>query len=161
MQLANRKTAACACEIPRAHKRACCGSAFHRFKPLIFNIVLVVSSSRHAEAGPEGHRDLGRVGAVGRLLLGARPPVAAQLHVQVQGDGGGGATPPLAARVPQRVAARRSAQEVSASSPHCLSDRRLSQRGAHNASERENAATSFGPAHLQANFERFVFSGMN
>lgn len=37
------------------------------------------------------------------LLLGARPPVAAQLHVQVQGDGGGGPAATVASRVPQCV----------------------------------------------------------
>jgi len=49
------------------------------------------------------------------VLLGARAPVAAQLHVQVQGDGRRGPATPVVARVPQRVASRRSPATVSRS----------------------------------------------
>ncbi|XP_025057641.1 transcription factor AP-2-alpha isoform X3 [Alligator sinensis] len=45
------------------------------------------------------------------LLLRAGPPLAAQLHLQVQGHGGGSAETPLPARVPQRVSAGWSAPE--------------------------------------------------
>lgn len=47
------------------------------------------------------------------VLFGARPPQSAVQHVQVQGDGGGGATATLAARVSERVAAGRRVATVS------------------------------------------------
>ena len=54
-----------------------------------------------------GHRSIRRV------LHGARPTVAAELHVQVQGDRRRGPATPVAARMSQRVASRRSAPSVS------------------------------------------------
>ena len=54
-----------------------------------------------------GHRSIRRV------LHGARSTVAAQLHVQVQGDRRRGPATPVAARMSQRVASRRSAPSVS------------------------------------------------
>lgn len=47
------------------------------------------------------------------LLLGAWTPVAPQLYVQVQGDGGGGPEEAVSSWVSQRLTVRRSAAEVS------------------------------------------------
>ena len=61
----------------------------------------------------QGHRGIGRRLTHRRLLLGARSPVAAQFDLKVQGHRGRSAAPPVAARVPQRVAARRCTKTVS------------------------------------------------
>ena len=71
-----------------------------------------------ASAAAAVHRDdhaRRRSGTWRPVLLGARAPVAAQLHVQVQGDGRRGPATPVVARVPQRVASRRSPATVSRS----------------------------------------------
>lgn len=47
------------------------------------------------------------------VLLGPGSPVPTELHIKVQGHGSGGAETPLAARVPQRLLARRRVEEVS------------------------------------------------
>ena len=60
----------------------------------------------------EGHRGVWSGVAHRCLLFGARTPLTTQLHIQVQGDGGGGATTTLTARVPQRLAPRGRAQTV-------------------------------------------------
>lgn len=63
----------------------------------------------HGQGGPgHGHG----VQPSGGLLFGARSPLAAQLHLQVQGDGWRGAAAPLPARVPQRLPAGRSPPQV-------------------------------------------------
>lgn len=46
------------------------------------------------------------------VLLGAGPPVAAQLHFQVQGDRRGGAEETVPARVPQRLLVGGRAEKV-------------------------------------------------
>lgn len=52
----------------------------------------------------EGRADRGSVRQHQRgVLLGTGPPVAAQLHLQVQSDRGGGAEETVTARVPQRL----------------------------------------------------------
>lgn len=46
------------------------------------------------------------------LLFSSGSPLAPQLHLEVQGHGGGSTAAPLTARVSQRFAAGRSAEEV-------------------------------------------------
>jgi len=78
---------------------------------------------RQENAAVAWQRDV--AGAGGRVLLGARPPVAAQFHVQVQGDRRRGTEASPAARVPQRVAARRRSTSVSLKKNHLVSSDHL------------------------------------
>lgn len=64
----------------------------------------------HREGGPGRRR---RVQPGRGVLLRPGSPLPAQLHLQVQGDSGRGAAPPVSTRVPQRVAAGRSPAQVS------------------------------------------------
>ena len=58
-------------------------------------------------------RPVAGAGADGHLQLCAGPAEPAQLHLQVQGDGGRGAAAAGLPGVPQRLPARRRVQEVS------------------------------------------------
>lgn len=67
------------------------------------------------------------------LLFSSGSPLAPQLHLEVQGHGGGSTAAPLTARVSQRFAAGRSAAEVRPGapllSPRCRAALRLRQGG--------------------------------
>lgn len=62
----------------------------------------------HEQRRPDRRGDESQRG----LLLGAWPPLPAQLHLQVQGDGRGGAETALAPRVSQRLPPRRGPAQV-------------------------------------------------
>jgi len=73
-------------------------------KPALLSSLSFLPCSAHPLEGQRHHSlpdEQGRADRRGDepqrgLLLGARPPLAAQLHLQVQGDGGGGAEAALA-----------------------------------------------------------------